>query len=190
MRQLLFFGTLSTLLTWVWPAIASIELPEWCHMGECSVQTLESKELLRSNALGNLYLATFSTVQYPAPDSADSFRQMFVDYHGSELVEGISESYIFCSKSIPSVLFVTDDKEYILNRLVLTGNRPASYMWHSHVNYLATCHNIAGPDYFSVNVANILIREGYSFGSPGRSTDDQMQVSNILEIMNPNAVGF
>lgn len=159
-------------------------------MGECSVQTLESKELLRSNALGELYLATFSTIQYPAPDAGDTFRQMFVEYHGSELVESRSESYIFCSKSIPSVLFVTDDREHILNRLVLTGNPPANYIWHSHVNYLATCHNIAGPDYFSTDVANMLIREGYSFGNSARTTDDQMRVSNILEIMNPNATGY
>ena len=189
-RQLLFLGTLTTLLACVSPATASIELPEWCHMGECSIQTLESKELLRSSGLGDLYLSTFSTVQYPAPDSAASFRQRFVDYHGSELVEDSSESYIFCSKSMPSVLFVTDDKEHILNRLVLTGNRPASYMWHSHVNYLATCHNIAGPDYFSTDVANMLIQEGYSFGSSVRSVDEQMRVANILEIMNPDAVEY
>lgn len=190
MRHFLFLGTLTTLLACTFSAAASIELPEWCHMGECSVQTLTNKELLRSNALGDLYLATFSTVAYPAPDSGPSFRQMFSDYHGSELAESSSESYILCSNSIPSVLFVTDDKEHILNRLVLTGSRPASYMWHSHVNYLATCHNLSGPDYFSTSVANILIREGYSFGSSVRSTDEQMRVSNILEIMNPDAVGY
>lgn len=156
-------------------------------MGECSIQTLESKELLRSSDLGDLYLATFRTITYPA---VDSFRQTFVDYHGSELVENSSESYIFCSKSMPSVLFITDDREYILNRLVLTGNPPANYMWHSHVNYLATCHNIADSNYFSTDVANLLIREGYNFGNTERATDDQMRVSNILEIMNPNATGY
>jgi hypothetical protein len=189
-HRLLFFGYLTTLFSYALPAVASIELPKWCHMGECSIQTLESKEILRSNALGDLYLATFSMIRYPAPDSAESFQQMFVDHYGSELVESSSESYIFCSSSMPSVLFVTDEKENILNRLVLTGGQPASSMWHSHVNYLATCHNIAGPDYFSTNVANILIREGYSFGSAVANNDTQMRVSNILEIMNPNATGY
>ena len=159
-------------------------------MGECSTETLESKELLRSNELGDLYIANFSITRYPAEDSAEYFRKQFVNYYGSELVEDSSQSYIFCSSSMPSTLFVTNGREYILNRLVLTGNRPATSMWHSHVNYLATCHNIAGPDYFSNDVANVLIREGYSFGMLGRSIDEQMRVSNILEIMNPNAYEY
>ena len=91
---------------------------------------------------------------------------------------------------MPSTLFVTDDKEYILNRLVLTGNSPSSAMWHSHVHYLAACHNIAGPDYFSTNVANLLIREGYNFGENFSGNDVQMRVGNILEIMNPNTKGY
>ena len=168
------------------PAVASIELPEWCHTGVCSIETLESKELLRSNSLGNLYLATFSRVEYPV----ESFRQTFVNHHGSERVEESSQSYIFCSSLMPSTLFVTDDKEYILNRLVLTGNSPSSAMWHSHVHYLAACHNIAGPDYFSTNVANLLIREGYNFGENFSGNDVQMRVGNILEIMNPNTKGY
>jgi hypothetical protein len=189
-RQLLFIGTLAALLTHALPSAARIELPEWCHMGECSVETLESKELLRSSSLGNLYLASFSVIRYPAKDSAASFRQMFVDHNGSELVEDTSEKYIFCSSSMPSTLFITDDREYILNRLVLTGNSPSNSMWHSHVNYLATCHNIAGPDYFSSDVANMLIREGYNFGNSVSGNDNQMRVGNILEIMNPNAIGY
>ncbi len=183
-------SALTALLIWSLPATARIELPESCHMGECSVGTLESKELLRSNELGDLYLANFSGVSYPAKDADDSFRQRFVDYYGSERVEGSSQSYIFCSSSMPSTLFVTDEREYILNRLVLTGNPPANYIRNSHIEYLATCHNIAGPDFFSADVANMLIRGGYNFGQSGFTTDEQMRVSNILEIMNPSATGY
>jgi len=185
-RQVLFVSTLASLYIFSLPAIASIELPERCHHGVCSTETLESKELLRSNNLGDLYLATFSSVSYPV----ESFRQTFVNHHGSERVEESFQSYIFCSSSMTSTLFVTDDKEYRLNRLVLTGNSPSTAVWHSHVHYLATCHNIAGPDYFSTNVANMLIREGYNFGDGFSGNDQQMRVGNILEIMNPNAIGY
>ena len=191
MRRLLSsFGALLALSAWSLPSAASIELPERCHMGECWVTTLESKELLRSNELGDLYLATFSSVTYVARDSGEGFRQMFVNYHGSERVEGSSEGYIFCSSSMPSNLFVTQEKEYFLNRLAIAGTPPVGSYWMAHVQYLATCHNIAGPDFFSTSVANILIREGYNFGEYGFAVDQQMRVSNILEIMNPDAVGF
>ena len=182
-------SALAALSTWSLAASASIELPEWCRMGECSVETLESKELLRTNEQGELYLISLSAVRYPDAGVGDNSRQRFVNYYGSELVEESSQSYVFCSSAMPSTLFITDDREYILNRLVLTGNPPASYIWHSHIHYLATCHNVAGPDYFSPEVANILIREGYDF-SGSSERENQMRVSNILEIMNPQATGY
>lgn len=163
---------------------ANITLPEWCR-DSCSLETLESKELLRSNSVGDLYLATFSRIEYPTQDDPVGYlRERFVAPYGSELVERSSESYVFCSSSMPSILYVTEEREHILNRLALTGNRPSNADWHSHVKYLATCHNIAGPDFFSTNVANVLIREGYDFDV---RSGNQMRVSNILEIMNPNA---
>lgn len=186
MRAFAIFSTLAALLTYAIPATASIELPEWCHMGECSIQTLESKELLRSNSVGDLYLSTLSIVGYPDNRAGEASRQRFVDYHGSALVESSSQVYILCSSSMPSTLFVSNGREYFLNRLVLTGNPPSNSMWHSHVNYLATCHNIAGSDYFSTEIANMLIREGYDFGNYFAGNDRQIRVSNILEIMNPN----
>ena len=36
----------------------------------------------------------------------------------------------------------------------------------------------------------MLIREGYNFGDGFSGNDQQMRVGNILEIMNPNAIGY
>jgi len=50
-----------------------------------------------------------------------------------------------------------------------------------HQTYLATCHNLAGPDYFSFAVETLLIREGYT--TQFIAATEQLNVPNVLEMM-------
>ncbi len=163
-------------------AQAAIQFPESCRMGECSVGTLDSKEALRSNEFGTLYLINTSGSSYPQttyPESAARDYELFVNYYGTDYVTGSSQSYVFCSTSIPSVLFEADG-EYVMKRLALF-EPPSNADRDSHEIYLATCHNLAGPDYFSFEVQTLLIREGYT--TRYVSQDEQVNVPNILEMM-------
>lgn len=163
-------------------AKAAIEFPESCRMGSCSQSRLDSKEALRSNELGTLYLISTSGSSYPQTSYSNSAArdyERFVNYYGSDYVTSSSQSYVFCSESIPSVLFESEG-EYIMKRLALFES-PSNATRGNHQTYLATCHNLAGPDYFSFAVQTLLIREGYTTRYVNR--DEQLSVPNILEIM-------
>lgn len=163
-------------------AKAAIKFPESCRMGSCHTTTLDSKEALRSNEYGTLYVVNETTNQYP--DDSFSERaaqdyQMFVNYHGSDYITEQSQKYVFCSTQIPTVLSEYEGR-YIANRLAVFTT-PSGFSWSSHIMYLATCHNLAGPDYFAPSVQTLLIREGYTTQYIER--DDQFDVPNILEVM-------
>ncbi|KPQ32813.1 MAG: hypothetical protein HLUCCA11_20460 [Phormidesmis priestleyi Ana] len=162
-------------------AKAAIEFPEGCRMGTCYTTTLESKEALRSNELGTLYLINMTTNLYPDNriEHRTEDRQRFVNYHGTDSVTQESQQYVFCSKVIPSVLFESDGK-YIMKRLALFES-PSNANRGDHQTYLATCHNLAGPDYFSFAVETLLIREGYT--TQFIAATEQLNVPNVLEMM-------
>ena len=163
-------------------AQAAIQFPESCRMGSCSLSTLDSKEALRSNEFGTLYLINTSGSLYPQTtysETAGRDYELFVNYYGTDYVASSSQSYVFCSTTIPSVLFEADG-EYVMKRLALFES-PSSADRSDHQTYLATCHNLAGPDYFSFEVQTLLIREGYTTRYVSRN--EQMNVPNILEIM-------
>lgn len=164
------------------PAKASIQFPESCRMGTCYKSTLESKEALRSNTFGTLYLVNETLNIYPQTfddELAAQDYQRFVNFYGRDQVTEQRQEYVFCSPEIPSVLFESEGR-YIMNRLALFQS-PSSAVRSSHQTYLATCHNLAGPDYFSASVQNLLIREGYTTQYVGNG--EQFSVPNILEIM-------
>lgn len=164
------------------PSNAAIQFPESCRMGSCWQTTLDSKEALRSNELGTLYVINETTNMYPHDSGGESAARdyrNFVNYYGADYVSNQRQEYVFCSIAIPSVLFESDGTK-IANRLALFES-PSSAMRPSHQTYLATCHNLAGPDYFSPSVQTLLIREGYS--TQYVEEDDQFNVPNILEIM-------
>jgi hypothetical protein len=175
------FSVVIYLLVNALPASASIDLPAWCRGSECVESTLESKAFIRSGELGKLYEITIRSVRRPINEVS---RQRFIEYYGSEVSEEISKSYVLCSTRMPSVLF-SSDEGYRLNRLVLTGYPPPNLFWHSHIHYLATCHNLAGPDYFSDNVTNLLLREGYSLGNNPYG-NRQLGVREVSDILDPN----
>lgn len=165
---------------------AVIRLPESCRMGGCSRSTIESKEALRSNNLGTLYSVTSTIEQYPPdPQSsyyssedqylADQDYERFVDFYGTDYISNTGQFYVFCSKAIPSVLFESEDTYYV-NRLAIFES-PYGYNRHAYQEYLATCHNLAGPDYFSLNVYSLLLEEGY--------TDEYIAQSNQFTTDNP-----
>lgn len=163
-------------------AKATIQLPESCRMGSCYQSTLESKEALRSNEFGTLYLVNVTTNGRPQTfeeELAAQDRRRFIDFHGSDRTVDRNQQYVFCSPSIPSTLFESEG-EYVLNRLALFES-PSNAVRFSHQLYLATCHNLAGPDYFSAAVQTRLIREGYTTGD--MTFTEQNRVSNILEMM-------
>ena len=172
-----------SLITCQTSAKASIEFPESCRMGSCRQATLESKEALRSNALGTLYLINQTIESYPQDnynsELAEQDYQRFVNYYGTDFVVEQDQQYVFCSKSVPSVLFESEDRYYVW-RLALFDS-PSTASRSAHQTYLATCHNLAGPDYFSLSVQTMLIREGYT--TRYVKQDNQFNVANPLEIM-------
>ena len=164
---------------------ASIQMPERCRMSGCWRTTIDSKEALRTNELGTLYLVNQSTDQYPNssdPKLAAQDYERFVDFHGSDFVSSTSQSYVFCSRYIPSVLFESDDS-YRVDRLAIFES-PFGYNYGSYQTYLATCHNLAGPDYFSLDVYTLLLKEGYTTDYVLES--DQLSVSSPIEVMQLN----
>ena len=163
-------------------AKATIQFPEGCHTGTCYTTTLDSKEALRSNEYGTLYVVNETTNLYPdnrLPEMAAQDYQRFVNYHGSDYVTEQRQEYVFCSTTIPAVLFKIEGR-YSMNRLALFQS-PSNATRYSHQTYLATCHNLAGPDYFTPSVQNLLIREGYTTRYVDQ--DENFDVPNILEIM-------
>ena len=173
-------------------AAASIQLPESCRMGSCSRATVESKEALRTNNLGTLYSVTKIVEQYPPnpqssyysqdmPELAQQDYKRFINYHGSDFVSETSQDYVFCSKELPSVMFDSDDG-YRVNRLAIFES-PFGYNRWAYQQYLATCHNLAGPDYFSLNVYSLLLREGYTDRYISQS--NQFVIFDILDVMRP-----
>ena len=155
-------------------------------MGSCWTTTIDSKEALRASNLGTLYLVNQTTNSYP-PNPADPYYQdqdyeRFVNFHGTNYVSNTSQSYVFCSKYIPSILFESEDS-YIVHRLAIFES-PFGYNRESYQTYLATCHNLAGPDYFSLNVYALLLREGYRTDYVTQS--EQFSVTSPLEAMQLN----
>lgn len=183
-RFILFAAFLFSGLTVATVAEAVIQLPESCRMGSCSRTTIESKEALRSNSFGTLYLVDTSGIQYPAPNDTDAELaaqdyERFVNFYGTDLVSGTSQTYVFCSKELPSVMFEAEGS-YRVNRLAMFES-PFGYNRNSYQEYLATCHNLAGPDYFSLDVSSLLLREGYTDRYVSQSR--QFTTGNPLDVM-------
>ena len=167
-------------------AQAAIQLPESCRMGSCWSTTIDSKEALRTNNLGTLYLVNKSTNSYPDnsadPEIAAQDYERFVDFYGTDFVSDTSQSYVFCSKFIPSVLYESDSG-YRVDRLAIFES-PFGYNRESYQTYLATCHNLAGPDYFSLDIYALLLREGYTTDYVVQS--NQFSVSSPVDVMQLN----
>lgn len=151
---------------------ASIEIPEACHRtGYCWTYTINSKEALSSNELGTLYLLDETISSYP-PDPNGSYYidnpasdatmdyEKFVRTHGTSFVSEPMQSYVFCSRNIPSVSF-EEEIGYRVSRLALFET-PYDLYRTLHQKYLAACHSLVGPDYFSSNVYSMLLKEGYT----------------------------
>lgn len=151
-------------------------------MSACWTTTLSSKEALRSNEYGTLYVVEETTDIYPQTWEEDLVAEdykKFVNYYGTDYVTNEGQSYVFCSNRIPSTLFESEG-EYTMKRLALFQS-PSSADRDSYIKYLATCHNLAGPDYFSLSVQNLLIREGYTTSYVSHT--NQSRVPNVLEVM-------
>lgn len=183
-RFVLFAAFLPSGLSIAAVAEAVIQLPESCRMGSCLRTTVESKEALRSNSFGTLYLVNTSGIQYPAPNDADpglaaQDYERFVNFYGTDLVSDTSQTYVFCSKELPSVMFESEGS-YRVDRLAIFessfGSNRSSYQ-----QYLATCHNLVGPDYFSLDVYSLLLREGYTDRYVSQSK--QFATGNPLDVM-------
>jgi hypothetical protein len=155
-------------------------------MGTCWTTTIDHKEALRTSSLGTLYLVNQSTDTYPddsgPPEVAAQEYRSFVDFYGTDFVSETSQSYVFCSRYIPSVLFEADD-EHIVHRLAIFES-PFGYNRGSYQTYLATCHNLVGPDYFSLNVYALLLKEGYITDYVAQS--EQFSVSSPVDVMRLN----
>ena len=128
-----------------------------------------------------------SSGQYPASNDSDPVLaardyEHFVSFHGSDFVNSTSESYVFCSKYIPFVLFESEGS-YIVHRLAIFES-PFGYNRGSYQTYLATCHNLAGPDYFSLNVYALLLKESYMTNYVSQS--EQLSVSSPIDAMQIN----
>ena len=169
-------------------AKATIQFPESCRMEACWITTLNSKEALRSNEYGTLYAVEETTNIYPRTSDlelAAQDYQRFVDYHGTDYVIQERQEYVFCSTKIPSVLFESEGM-YTMKRLAVFTS-PSNADRYAHQIYLATCHNLAGPDYFSLSVQNLLLREGYTTDYVNQI--ELLSVPNILEAMKlyPNS---
>lgn len=164
-------------------AQAAIKMPERCRMGGCWTTTIDSKEALRTNDLGTLYLVNTSTEQYPAEsadlDLAAQDYKRFVNFYGTDFVSETGQSYVFCSKYVPSVLFESDES-YVVDRLAIFES-PFGYNRGVYQTYLATCHNLAGPDYFSLDVYALLLRDGYTTDYLTQS--EQFSVSSPIDMM-------
>ncbi len=169
---------------------ATIRLPESCRMGSCWTTTLDSKEALRTNNLGTLYLVTKTTNVYPPDPAGPNYQaqdyESFVNFHGTDYLSDTSQSYVFCSQYIPSVLFESEDS-YRVDRLAIF-EAPFGYNRGAYQSYLATCHNLAGPDYFSLDVYVLLLKQGYTTDYVTRS--EQFSVVSPLEMMQLNPEEF
>jgi hypothetical protein len=90
-------------------------------MGSCWQTTLDSKEALRSNEFGTLYVINETTNMYPHDSGSESavrdYRN-FVNYYGTDYITEQGQSYVFCSTSIPSVLYEVEGR-YAVRRLAL-----------------------------------------------------------------------
>lgn len=187
-RSLLTLGfVLGSVLFTTQKAYAAIQMPESCRMGGCWRTTINSKEAIRTNNLGTLYLVNKSTNQYPAPNTSNPTLaaqdyERFVSFYGSDFVSSTSQSYVFCSKYTPSILFESEGS-YIVHRLAIFES-PFGYNRGSYQTYLATCHNLAGPDYFSLDVYALLLKEGYMTNYVPQS--EQLSVLSPIDVMQLN----
>ena len=190
MKQLGFSSLLSLLAVFSLPsdASASLTMPNYCRMDYCFQITIDSKEYVDSNNNGTLYLLKETVVETPDttnyPERIEINRRQFLNRYGSYRVSEQSESFVFCSPTQPTLLWKSDEGLNRYNGSVLAIlNEPYGYNYLSYQKYLAACHNLVGPDYFTLSTDAMLLREGYNTSYFGNYEDIGFTTDNIRSIM-------
>lgn len=164
-RLLLITGVLASVLL-AQPASADIVLPQKCQMGQCGDSKFIRKDLLREGPNGALYSVKLASRSWQMDSEPPAnFGQPEVNY-------------VYCSTTRPSRIF--KDGAIYYAHLLNPGGDWFGYNASDYPVYWATCHNFVGPDFFSEEMTSRAIKLGYPLNLPS----DQIELSNVLEIMN------
>lgn len=163
-------------------------MPDYCHMDYCYQTTIDSKEYVDSNNNGTLYLLKKTIVTTPDttyyPERIEINRRQFFDRYGSYSVSEQSESFVFCSPTRPTLLWKNDEGPDRYSGAVLAIlNEPYGSNYTGYQTYLAACHNLVGPDYFTFSTSAMLLREGYNTSYFSNYADIAFTTDNIMSIM-------
>ena len=190
MKQLSFSSLLSLLAVFSFPsgASAALTMPDYCHMDYCYQITIDSKEYVDTNSNGTLYLLKETTVRTPDttnyPERIDINRRQFFNHYGSYQVTEHGESFVFCSPTRPTILQKSNGGfDRYSGSVLAILNEPYGYNYTTYQEYLAACHNLVGPDYFTLSTYAMLIREGYNNSSFGDYEDINFTTNDIRSIM-------
>ncbi len=190
MKQLSFSGLLSLLAVFSLPsgASAALTMPDYCHMDYCHQTTIDSKEYVDSNSGGTLYLLKETIVTTPDttnyPERIDINRRQFFNHYGSYRISEQSESFVFCSSTRPTLLWKNDEGlDRYRGSVLAILNDPYGYNYTGYQTYLAACHNLVGPEYFTFSTYAMLLREGYNNSYFGDYEDIEFTTNDIRSIM-------
>ena len=190
MKQLSFSSLLSLLAVFSLPsgASAALTMPNYCHMDYCSQTTIDSKEYVNSNSNGTLYLLKETVVTTPDttnyPERIEINRRQFFNHYGAYRVSEQSESFVFCSPTRPTLLWKNDEGiDRYRGAVLAILNETYGYNYTSYQTYLAACHNLVGPDYFTSSTYAMLLREGYNNSYFRNYADIEFTTDDIRSIM-------
>lgn len=136
----------------------TVVVPSRCHMGECVELHYQGKSLVKE--VGNEKLYKIEVQTYLSPMG---------NYEGGEFWPKAASEMVLCSTERPLLVHQESVGDpYNINQLN-PGPNPPGYLMEAHMLYWMTCHDEAGPDFFTLAMEE----KAQGLGYPLNLTTDQ-----------------
>jgi hypothetical protein len=117
-------------------ALTGTLLPPYCHMEACSWRSIESRESIDQNRYGELFRVSVRGWSSLHPGGT-------YDVKTRKTGGGLSEEYVFCSRTRPGVAFSADGKWMAHKLAPDQSDGVYGYNTSDYTLYFAACHGLA-----------------------------------------------